>query len=308
MSDSEETLLLAEFSEGHSLRAIVDYLRNTNAAGPLVFAQDSITYTQSDPKFSVLNDLVIRTCDLTQYHLIHDTPLAFGVNMNMLRQALASVTTKESVRIISLADNPFLIIQRVTVGTDRSGDRNACMVRVQDIQPREFNVTGYRRTENEPNCTIKVRDFCKVCANIAKAKSDYISIHGSKSGISFQSLLDGGIAGSYHEFNSYQRNTEDDEEDSQNIHVRRLAEYLASFAMDSLPTETPSRPVVVVNPHDYGTIKVRTSHIKALGKLTNAFKEGTVKMYMEADLPLKLIFNNSFCRLTVYLKEEEVIH
>lgn len=304
---SQKPLMLAEFAEGYSVRGIIDYLKLTNVSGTFIFSKDSITYSQSDAKNSILNNLEIRGFDLTPYTFSHDGPIAYGVNMNNLKQTMAVIGKKDSVRLISFANQPFIFIQHLGQGGNESSKRNVSMIRVQTAETVQMTVEGYRRPESDPNCTVRVQDFCKTCANIVRVKCDFVTIKGSTHGIRFQAMLDGNIAGSYYEFGSYNRAPF--EEDTTNIQLKRLTEYLASLSVETAaaaaPTggDTPIR-LVIKEADDTTSHKIRSSHIKALSKLANSFKEGTVKLYMEPNLPLKLVFNNTYCRLTVFLQEE----
>lgn len=305
---SQEPLVIAEFMDGYSFRGIIDYLKLTNVSGTFIFSKDFITYSQSDAKNSVLNNLDIRTCDLTHYKLHHDAPIAYGVNMNNMKHTMGVIGKKDGVRLISFAHQPFIFIQHLGQGSDRTSDRNASMIRVQTTEPLQMTVEGYRRAENDPNCTVRVQSFCKTCADIVRVKCDYITIKSSSHGIRFQAMLDGNIAGSYYEFGSFNKNPF--EEDSKTIQLKRLTQYLASLSLEPAapPAAAGAGPapvrLIIKDSEDDDSIRIRSSHIKALSKLVNSFRDGTVKMYMEPGLPLKLVFNNTYCRLTIFLQQE----
>lgn len=301
-----EPLMVCEFSDGYSFRTILDYFKQTNVDGVFVFERNRITYSRSDAHNTVLNNLEIRACDLTHYRFNYDAPIAYGVNMANLKQTMAVVGKKDGVRLFSFPNQPYLFIQHLSAGNDEVSRRNASVVRIQSITPECITVTGYRRSEDDPNCTVRVQDFCKTCANIARIKCDFVTIKGSHDGVHFQGMLDGNITGSYYEFGSYTKGPF--EEDSKNMKLRVLAEYLATLSLEATEESAPTSldtgvKLVFKEPNDLNTIKVKSGHIKALSKLINSFKEGTVKMYMEPGCPFKLIFNNAYCRLEVFLQE-----
>jgi len=304
----QQPLFVSEFMEGYSFRGIIDYLKLTNVNGSFIFSKNAIHYSQCDATETILNNLEVRTPDLTHHQFNHDAPIAYGVNMNNMKQTMAVVGKKDGVRLLSYLSYPYLFIQHLGSGSDEAGKKNLSMVRIQSIDPVQMTVEGYKRHENDPNCTVRVQDFCKTCANIVRIKCNYVTIKGSPSGIRFQAMLDGNITGSYHEFGTYGRAPF--EEETKNVQLKRLTEYLASLSLDATPRgemktqNAGGVKLVIKEEEEVNTIRVKSSYIKALSKLINSFKEGTVKLYHEDNQPLKLIFNNSYCRLVVYLRNE----
>jgi hypothetical protein len=297
-------IFVAEFMEGYSFRGIIDYLKLTNVNGPFIFHKDAINYSQCDATETILNNLEIRTFDLTHYQFNHSTPVAYGVTLANLKQNMAVVGKKDGVRFISYLTQPFIFIQHLGQGSDESGRKNISMVRVQSSEPVQMTVEGYKRGENDPNCTVRVQDFCKTCSNVVRVKSDYVTIKSCPTGIRFQAMLDGSISGSYYEFGNFNKAPLID--NNKNEQLKRLTDYLSSITFDNVSDVSDSSPKLVVKDSDeLNTIRVKSSYIKALSKLNNSFKEGTVKMYMEEGLPLKLIFNNTYARLTIYLQNKK---
>ena len=304
---SQTPLFVSEFMEGYSFRGIIDYLKLTNVTGAFIFSKGAIHYSQCDATETILNNLEVRTPDLTHYQFGHDSPIAYGVNMNNIKQTMAVVGKKDGVRLLSYLTYPFLFIQHLGAGNDEASKRNLSMVRIQSIDPVQMTVEGYKRSENDPNCTVRVQDFCKTCANIVRIKCDFVTIKGSPNGIRFQAMIDGNITGAYYEFGAYGKTSF--EEETKNIQLKRLAEYLASLSLDVSskpePQQSNGPKLVIKEPEELNTIRVKSTYIKALSKLVNSFKEGTVKCYQEQSLPLKLIFNNTYCKLTVFLQNKK---
>jgi hypothetical protein len=300
----QSPIFVGEFMEGYSFRGIIDYLKLTNVNGPFIFSKDYINYSQCDATETILNNLEIRTFDLTHYQFNHNSPIAYGVTLATMKQHMSVVGKKDGVRLISYLSQPFLFIQHLGQGNDEASRKNISMVRVQSTEPVQMTVEGYQRSDNDPNCTVRVQDFCKTCANVVKAKSDYVTIKSCPTGIRFQAMLDGSISGSYYEFGNF--NKAPLLEDNKNEQLKRLTDYLSSITFDAdIKAETTGPKLVIKTNEELNTIKVKSSYIKALSKLNNSFKEGTVKMYMEEGLPLKLIFNNTYAKLTVYLQNKK---
>lgn len=299
--------LFAEFSDGYSLRNLIEYLKNTNVAGNFVFTPEDITYSRSDAANTILNEIYIHKSDLSYY--VYNAPAAevvVGVTISNLRKITKPIGKKDSVRMYMLAGDPLLYIQIVSTNTKALSRNNANFVRPQaNIERLVYDVTGYTRTEDNPNCTIPITDFCRMCTAMNSISCSYVTIRGLARGAIFEAMTDGSISGRIDKFGII------DEHKTvapSPIDLSVIDSVMSNLHPDKIKASNVKTPRLLIQaPIDESEtrIRVRISTIKALSKINNLSPPtGHIKLYIEPDLPLKLVCKiGTYGKLTIYLRD-----
>jgi hypothetical protein len=276
-------LFYAEFSDGYSFRNLIEYLKSTNTNGNFVFHKEGISYSQHNNSNSLLNFIELRSCDLPIYIYRSDEEfIRVGINLSNLRSITKSVGKKDSIRIYMLFNNPLLHISISSPNTKELNRNNVSVIRPQKLESIEYNIDPYKREENYPNCTTPAFDFNKMCSAMNALKCSHILVYGDETSIVFKGMFDGDLVGRTDTFGMSKK--------------KEIQDVMSS-------NNNPYSPDThQINYSHY--IKIDVSTIKALGKLNNLSPNGTIKMYMEEDLPLKMISNiGSYGKLTIYLRD-----
>ena len=306
-------ILFAEFNDAYSFRNLIEYLKNTNIAGNFVFSPENITYSRSDAGNTILNEIVISKSDLTYY--VYNAPVPeviIGITISNLRKITKPIGKKDSIRLYMLPNDPLLYIQIVSINTKALSRNNANFVRPQgNIERLLYDVTGYVRGDDNPNCTIPIMDFCRMCTAMNSISCSFVTIRGLSRGAIFEAMTDGSISGRIDKFGIIdEAPSSSSKYPSGSSDLSLIDSFLSNLQIreDKIKVSNVKAPKLVIQPPIDTTetrIKVRISTIKALSKINNLSPPtGTIKLYMEPDLPLKLICKiGTYGTLTIYLRD-----
>jgi hypothetical protein len=287
----------ATFIDGSSLRYLIEYLRLTSTDGTFVFTKDTISYQKGDDDKTIFNDLKLKTYHLTEYEFSSfNTEIPATVNLSELRNKTRTVGKKEQLDIYRRPEEPSNFYVQVRSQEKGSGDNPVfyCMA-MKNENVTIYKLPEYTRDKHNPNCTIYQSDFSKVCKALIANKCSYVEFIGYDRGIIIKGYAPDGK-------------------------VAMVKEYGKCRA---LPTSRTSASKSVVNTNDKNTIKpqvaaprlsvrdaneverfrVHISNIKALAKINGFSPNGTIKFYIEHDLPMKLTVGvGSFGKLSILIK------
>ena len=163
------------------------------------------------------------------------------------------------------------------------------MIKPQPIEQEIYDVDGYARTEENPNCTIPVMDFCRMCAAMNSIQCSYVVIRGRPRGAIFEGIIDGSLIGRRDEFGICKKTA--------GSNIPDLGPLMEDLSMDKIKVPAKIPEIVPLNDAEEDEendiqIRVKISTIKALSKINNlSTAAGIVKLYLERDLPAKLICN-----------------
>jgi hypothetical protein len=283
---SRKLLFLAETNDGYSFRNLIEYFKGTNTEGRFVFSSDFITYIKMDGRQTIINSAEIRTADLTSYEYnCDDEEFVVGVNIANMRAVTKSIAKKDGVRLYMFDGDANLYIQILSSHKQNQSSFNiikTCKTDNQDIKIDDYE-EGVK-----PNCTVPLSHFCRVCSSMTSVKCAYVSSKQIPGGIQFTGMIDGGIVGKVEPF------------------------YSSVSSVDSLPTvenkgvikQSNIPPPQLVFEEDEDEIMISISNIKSLSKLNNLMTNGTIRMYQQKCLPLKLVCNiGSYGSLCIYIAE-----
>jgi hypothetical protein len=303
VSPSDNVIIFVEFSDGYSLRNMIEYLKSTNTHGNFYFTPEKILYSRSDANNTVLNDITILGCNLTYYIYNSTEPhIPVGVTISNLRKITKSIGKKDSVRLFMRQGDPTLYIQILSVNAKALSRSNVNMITPQPIEQEIYDVDGYTRSEETPNCTIPVMDFCRMCAAMNSIQCSYVIIRGRPRGAIFEGIMDGRTIGRRDEFGICKKTA--------GSAIPDLTPLMEDLSMDKIKVPNKIPKIVPLNDveeddEDEVQIRVKISTIKALSKINNlSTAAGIVRLYLERDLPAKLICNiGSYGKLIIYLRD-----
>lgn len=303
-------LIVAELNDGYTFRNLIEYFKCTNTAGNFVFDANGIGYEQQSANSDVLNKLVIRRADLTSYHFdppAGTTSIPIGIAMMELRNITKSIGKKDSVQLFTMEGQKYFFIRPMSQMNKSSAKTGVSYVLIKDVEQVQYSVDGYTRPIDQPNCTAPVADFAKMCTSMSTMKFSYVLVKGYPRGISFEGIIDGNITGKIDRFGDCTQTQAET-----NGVSSELVQFVASLNLQPKDV-TVQAPMKVSNIEPRVQLNVVTNTpqlrigmqtIKALSKLNNLCPNGTLRLTLEDEMPLRLTCKiGSYGELTIYIRE-----
>lgn len=304
-------IIYVEFSDGYSIRNLIEYLKSTNVHGNFVFTEDGISYSQPDADNTILNEISIPRCNLPMYIYNSTEPyLAIGVTISNLRKITKSIGKKDTVQMYILPNNPMLCIRIISVNTKALNRGNMNYLKPQSLDLVFYDLKdAYSRSDDNPNCSIPIMDFCRMCAAMYSIQCSYVTVRGFPRGAIFEGMIEGGITGRIDKFGICEplKDKSPSQDPISSPDFSSLSSLLDNISLDKikLPSTNKIPKLVVQSSEEEVRIRISMSTIKALSKINNlSTSSGIVKLYMEPDRPLKLVCNiGMYGKLTIYLRD-----
>jgi hypothetical protein len=300
---AENPVIFAEVNDGYTFRNLIEFLKATNVAGNFVFTPEGIFYSRSDAQETILNEVFIPKCNLTYY--IYNTPqpeVVVGMTLSNVRKITKPIGKKDTVRFYMHPNDPLFYIQNVSVTTKALSRSNTNFVKPQQFERVEYDPPEFARGEDDPNCTVPVVDFCRMCTAMNSICSS-VTVRGFQRGIIFEGMMEGSVSGRIDRFGVI------DTQPAINAVAGPDISGLENINLDKIKMPHGKMPKLVIkspNDHSINTIRIKISTIKSLAKLNNlSSPNGIIKVYIEKDLAtMKLICNiGTYGKLTVYLRD-----
>ena len=272
--ENQEYLFLISISDGYSFRNLIEYLKITNSTGNLVFRSNGISYQHSNLDGTILNQFIIRGDDLPTYKYFSEGEINVGVSLTNLRLITKPIGRKDSIKMYMKKDDykGYLYLH---INSPKSIDReNVSFIQPEHVENVEYIVEGYEREAGDPNLSIQSQQFTKIFTTINSLKCVTCSIKVFQNGIVFEGIKSNGTSG----------------------HIERYGDC-GNKNSYILKNENEDNLTFV------DEINIKTNTIKALSKLGNLSHNDSIKVYMEPELPMKIVTNiGSYGKLTIYIR------
>lgn len=269
----------ATFIDGSSLRYLIDYLRVTSLDGTFVFSKNYITYQKGNNDGTILNDVKIKTYELTEYEFSSsNTEIITTLNLSELRNKTRTVGKKEQLDIYRRAEEPSNFYIQVR-SQEKSSDNPVfyCMhMTSEDVTIFELPI--YKNGKRNPNCTVYQSDFSKVCKSLVANKCSYTEFIGFEKGIIIKGYSTDGKIAMVKEYGKC-RNTH-----SKSANTKSIINLVDKNVKPQIIT--PKISIRDIN--EIERFKVHISDIKGLAKINGFSPTGTLKFYIEKGLPMKI--------------------
>jgi hypothetical protein len=283
--NTEIPLVHVEFIDAYSFRCLIEYLNLTNDDGNLVFTPKNIYYSRENDSKQVLNELVLYGHELTRYEYNSDKDRVIsGLNMSQFKGSTKKIGKKDISRLSVFASG--VCLQVIGSPKSSSGD-DMDLIRTQRLNHEFYTIDGYQN-EDEPNFTESMQKFTSACSDQASCKDDFVTVIGLDHGIIMEARQGGNLRASIKCLGQIEETSS----------IRS-----GNFSEKSIRTSGKNLRIVVKHPNEIVRYKIPRRIISALSKLTNISPNGTVKVYMQPNLPIKFVFHvSTYGKLTVYLR------
>jgi hypothetical protein len=287
----------ATFIDGSSFRYLVEYLRLTSTDGTFVFTKDAISYQNGDDDETIFNDVRLKTYHLTQYEFSSfNSEIAATLNLSELRNKTRTVGKKEQLDIYRRAEEPSNFYVQVRSQEKGSGDNPVfyCMA-MKSENVTIYKLPKYTRSKHNPNCTIYQSDFSKLCKAIIANKCSYVQFIGYDRGIIIKGYAADEKIALVKEYGKCRV--------AVSSHNPNAKVVTNSSDKTTIKPQVAAPKLTVRDVNEVERFRVHISNIKALAKINGFSPNGTIKFYIEPDMPMKLTVGvGSFGKLSILIK------
>jgi hypothetical protein len=278
ISVDNEANFYAIFTDGSAVRNLIEYSRLSSLEGVFRFTKDKILYEQGNSDNTLLNVVELKTYELTDYSFVSKSDeIVVGVNLTDLRNITRNVGKKDFLEFYKLANEPRNLYIRIKSQSEKGSESNLYLLPITNSSYTVYKLPEYQRDKKDPTVTVYQSDFSKLCKSLIAIKSSYVTIHGFKNGIIVKGILNTGAIGSVKEFGK--------------CSVSPVQTNLKSMSMDGaniIRSKVAPPKLSVGEVGEVERYKMDIDIIKTLVKLNALSPTGTIKFYIEKNLPLKL--------------------
>ena len=284
----------ATFIDGSSFRNMIEYLRLPSIEGVFRFSKHKIVYEQGDKDNNILNVAELKTYELTDYDFISKSDeIVVGVNLCEIRNVCRNVGKKDHIDIYKLSNEPRNLYIRIRSQSEKGSESNLYLLGIASTYYHVYTIPQYIiKTKKNPTCTIYQTDFSKMCKSLSTIKCSHAMVHGFEKGVVFKGILSSGKIGSVKEYGKCSANIE-----------KPVKSILNDNKLNNIiKSKKPPPKLQVGEIGEVERFKIDIAVIKYLIKLNALSSTGTIKIYVEKDLPLKMVCNiGTFGKMTIYL-------
>ena len=295
MEIDENASFFATFIDGSSFRYLIEYLRLVSLEGTLVFTKDHIIYQREDDDKTILNNVKLRTYELTDYEFSsQNSEITATINLSDLRNKTRTVGKKEQMDIYRHSKEPSNFYIQVRSQEKSSGDNPVfyCMpMRSESV--KIYELPEYSRGKNNPNCTIYQSDFSKLCKALVANKCNYVEFIGYEKGIIIKGFSSDNKIIMVKEYGKCKSSASSKTSTAKSI----------NNTIDNSRYQGPSLKLNIKDANEIERFKIPITNIKALSKINGFAANSTIKIYIQENCPMKISTPiGSYGELTILLR------
>jgi hypothetical protein len=284
----------ATFIDGSSFRNMIEYVRLPSIDGVFRFTKHKILYEQGDKDNNILNVVELKTYELVDYEFNSKSEeIVVGINLAEMRNICRNVGKKDHIDLYKLPGEPKHLYIRIRSQSEKGSESNLYLMNITTTDYTVYTLPEYSRGKKDPTCTIYQSDFSKLCKSLVVIKCSHAMIHGFQKGVICKGILNTGIIGSVKEFGKC------------NVNESSSGQLKSIEPAGKGTIVKASRPPPRLNVGEVGEIerfRIDISIIKFLQKLNALSLTGTIKVYIEKKLPMKMVCNiGTFGKMSTYL-------
>jgi len=293
----QKASFFATFIDGSSLRYLIDYLRLISIEGTLVFTKDSIIYQKEDEDKTILNNVKLRTFELTDYEFSSEnSEITATINLSDLRNKTRTVGKKEQMDIYRRAEEPSNFYIQVRSQEKSSGDNAVfyCMpMRSESV--KIYELPEYSRGKYNPNCTVYQSDFSKLCKALVANKCNYAEFIGFEKGIIIKGYSADNKIIMVKEYGKCKSSSYSKTSTTKSINN--------TFDKQTIKSDVAPPRLNIKDAGEVERFKIPIVNIKALSKINGFAANTTIKFYIQENCPMKISTPiGSYGELTILLR------
>lgn len=263
-SSSIKYSIVAEFAEAYSFRILLDYLKTNIEQAEFVFTNRGIFLKRADKKGQLINEIIINIRELVRYELNENEGFTIGVDLTLFKDNLSDIGKKDSMRWSLVQGEDSFIIQML--GHSGSYDTNGRKVKIKKVESEEYSLDEYKRQLDDPNFVTPLSDFTKKCKPIS-SDCNFIILHQYNRGLKMEKIGAGSVGDQYYIFGIIDENTF--------VNPNGLKMTIKGESETKIIDQ----------------LKISSSLIKNLSKLSNVSTGTNIRFFFEADRPVRISCN-----------------
>jgi len=274
-----------EFTEGFIFKSLIEFLKQTTQKGNFIFSQKGIKYEKMDLSKKILNILEI-DCEILHYEFPPtNEDVIFGINFKDVVAIIGKVKRKEGVKLRKLPRDKKLYISVTTSNDSSSENNNYGTIIPYSEQDISYLINNDEKDDKskEHSFVIPTIKFVNACNRITSIKCIDITMKSEGKGAVFETTIGGTVS---------------------------KKEILGDNKTHSSPKLKPKDEDEKMEeaPEEVIKIDINPNTVKSLAKLGNLCQNGSIKIIMEKNKPLKIITPvSNYGTLKTYIFSEELM-
>lgn len=301
----EEAIFTLSLEEAYTLKQTVEYLKLYNTEGTFRFNRSMIRYIEMNKLGTITNELIIAS-HLTNYW-IHDDYCSddtgyggFEFGTSLIKLALNLKVVKKGDGLEMYFDSSIEPLYIRHIESKGYGENNTSKQISMIVESTEYDVSGFTRPWNLPNCVVSLSKFIKACSDIVDSKCESVTLTAFISHFILEGASNSGKIVKKRILGKIPKQMESLSKENRLLHTR----YIKSLR--ETPTDGPVTNVVVENEDiEILSMKISITDLKYWKKLKNISPLGaTVRCFFEPDKPIRFVFHvGTYAELRVYAQE-----
>lgn len=301
------TSFKATFGDAYTFRNLIEFIFTVSRAGTFIFTNEYIHFVQSEAE-RILIDVVFSISDLIEYEYDSNSrETLVHIDIETMRSITRDIQKKDSLTIQKLPNdvNIFLEINGNSSGSDNQGNIGHMQpLRITNIPV--YEIDNYSRPETTPNCTSLAYVFSKACTSLQHVGDQDIEIRGYHKGITFAATVHDSTAGKVYRFGTVTDDEMSDAVNSSSISTYHTGNNSIIKIIDDFDSKAIHIDGNDKNKGGVPVLHITSNILKSLAKINSLTSNGPIKIFVEKDLPMKLIsYVGNYAIVRVYVRPNE---
>nr|QBK89806.1 MAG: proliferating cell nuclear antigen [Pithovirus LCPAC101] len=262
----DDTSFSATFHNGYGFRSLIEYAKSINKECEIIFDNEGIRFSKSDPDGKIMIDVIIASEELVYYNYsssLEEYIVSFP--LDILEKNVKQVTKKKSIRLFKKVGSPDIYMQHLT-------SYNQITMDEKEIQTLSYDQT--KITQPPPPeyyirdhiVAIPIHNFSMLCKEYCTCTCDGVMINISKKMVRLEGKSSKKISNA----------------DEKNLIIRRYYNYENSNRNLSL------EEIEKLDNTGMYSVYIPINRIKCFSKLSIASENGIIKFYRPTDDIIKI--------------------
>lgn len=289
LCNEDEDSFEVVFTEGFIFKSLIEFFKQTTQKGNFNFSSQKIRYEKMDLSKKILNILEIN-CEIIPYSFHSNSEeVIFGINFKDIVAIIGKVKRKEGVKLRKLPRDNKLYISVIPSGDSSLDDNNYGTIIPYSEQDLSYSINDEEKNSEkndknkEHSFVIPTIKFVNACNRITSIKCIDITMRSEGKGAIFETMIGG---------------TVNKKEILGDLRTTHSSPTMTRQTDDEKKEETDNCIKIDINPNT----------VKALAKLGNLCQNGSIKISMERNRPLKIITPvSNYGILKTYIFSDEIL-
>lgn len=199
----KKMLYFARFTEGFSLRCLIEFFKSIFTDINFHFTSDKIFIKETNATETLLVYAVLEGDNIGSYEYYSDNEKEiFGFTLKTLKNTTNNIGKKDSFQMWKYDHRDRNMYMEKTSNKNISQSKSHDFIKCLDLPECTLDFPEY---DSRPNCSILGSDFAEMCKSMASKKCDKICVKAYPHGIIFEAQTGSEISGGQYKFGDCER-------------------------------------------------------------------------------------------------------